>query len=116
MNSITFIFSNEIQETFDGDLNENLRFSKIISMNPDDEILSDRWEIVGTKHLISLNNFVNNIINLQKENKLEKIKISLNDEEYFYDYAKNIKQIEYCIYDEQSSNLNTYQLNILLNV
>ena len=101
MNSITFIFSNEIQEIFDGSLNENLRFSKTISMNADDGILNNRWEIIGTKHMISLNNFVNNIIDLQKENKLEKIKI---------------KQIEYYIYDEQSGNLNTYQLNILLNV
>ncbi len=76
MNSITFIFSNEIQEIFDGSLNENLRFSKTISMNADDGILNNRWEIIGTKHMISLNNFVNNIIDLQKENKLEKIKKS----------------------------------------
>ena len=116
MNSITFIFSNEIQEIFDGSLNENLRFSKIISMNADDGILNNRWEIVGTKDMISLNNFVNNIIDLQKENKLEKIKISLNDEEYFYDYTTDIKQIEYYVCDEQSGNFNTYQLNILLNV
>lgn len=116
MNSVTFIFSNEIQETFNCDLNDNLRVSKIFSMNSNDGILNNRWEIVGTKYMASLNDFVNNLIVLQKENKLEQIKISLNDEEYFYDYTKDIKQIEYYIHDERSSNLEIYQLNIILNI
>lgn len=103
MGNITFLFSNNEEKTLDFGANNNISMSKNFTFNISDNYKENKWELRGGLETLEIDQYINDIINMLKNNTILKIKITVNN--ILYEYSlEDINQISYNIFDKEGKD------------